>query len=92
MPVPSGKVAIVTGASRGIGRAIARRLAEDGAAVVVAYATRAADADHVVQSILAGGGRAIAVACDVTLEADVRHLFARSAEEFGAPDIVVANA
>ena len=88
----SGKVAIVTGASRGIGRAIARRLAGDGATVVVAYATRAADADHVVQAILAGGGRAIAVACDVTREADVRHLFAQAADAFGAPDIVVANA
>src|SRR5437762_2604165 len=88
----SGKVAVVTGASKGIGAEIARQLAAEGAAVVVNYATSKGGADRVVAEIAAGGGRAVAVQADVAKEADVRRLFAEAKKAFGRLDILVNNA
>lgn len=87
----TGKVAIVTGASRGIGRAIARRLAGDGYAVVVNYAGNADAANTTVAEIQAAGGGAVAVQADVSQPEAVRELFARAREVFGRIDVVVAN-
>lgn len=86
------KVAIVTGASRGIGRAIALRLAQDNIAVVVNYAHRASDADDVVQAIEAAGGRAIALQGDVANASDCARLFDATEAQFGGVDIVINNA
>lgn len=88
----SQKVAIVTGSSRGIGRAIALRLAADGFAVVVNYAGNEAMAGQVVQEIEAEGGRAVAVKGDVSNEKDVARLFTTAVETFGRLDVVVSNA
>ena len=88
----AGKVAIVTGASKGIGASIARHLASEGATVVVNYARSAEDADRVVGQITADGGRAIAIQADLAQEADVRRLFAATKEAFGRLDILVNNA
>ncbi len=85
-------VALVTGASRGIGAAVARMLAEAGAAVAVNYRERAADADAVVAGIKAKGGRAIAVAADVSKAAAVAAMVERVADEVGPVDILVNNA
>ncbi|WUR14784.1 SDR family oxidoreductase [[Empedobacter] haloabium] len=85
-------VAIVTGASRGIGAAIAQRLARDGYAVVVNYAGRAADAEEVAALIAAGGGSAIAVQADVADGAAVTRLFDAAIERFGRVDVLVNNA
>jgi 3-oxoacyl-[acyl-carrier protein] reductase len=87
-----GKVAIVTGASRGIGRAIALRLAQDNIAVVVNYAHRASDAEAVVQAIEAAGGRATAVQGDVANASDCARLFDAAEAEYGGVDIVINNA
>ena len=87
-----GKVAIVTGASKGIGAGIARALAAEGAAVVVNYATSRAGADRVVADITARGGRAIALQGDVASQADVSRLFAETHAAFGRLDILVNNA
>lgn len=86
------KVAIVTGASRGIGRAIALRLAQDKIAVVVNYAHRASDADDVVQAIEAAGGRAIALQGDVANASDCARLFDATEAQYGGVDIVINNA
>jgi 3-oxoacyl-[acyl-carrier protein] reductase len=87
-----GKVAVVTGASKGIGAGIARELAAAGAAVVVNYAGAKDDAERVVASIQQKGGKAIAVQADVAKEADVKRLFAETKKAFGAVDILVNNA
>jgi 3-oxoacyl-[acyl-carrier protein] reductase len=86
------KVAIVTGASKGIGASIAKHLASEGAAVVVNYASSKADADRVVAEITHNGGKAIAVQADVAKQADIERLFAESRKAFGKLDILVNNA
>jgi len=86
------QVAIVTGASRGIGAAIAQRLAKDGYAVVVNYAGNVAEADKVVAAIGADGGTAIAVQADVADPAAVRALFDAAIAQLGRVDVLVNNA
>jgi 3-oxoacyl-[acyl-carrier protein] reductase len=88
----TGRVAIVTGASKGIGAAIARALAKAGAAVAVNYATNKADADRVVGEIVKAGAKAIAIRADVANRADVQRLFAETREKLGRPNILVNNA
>ncbi len=87
-----GKTAIVTGASKGIGAAIARQLAADGASVVVNYASDRAGADRVVSAITAAGGKAVAVQADLAKEADIGRLFDEAVKAFGRLDILVNNA
>ena len=87
-----GKVAIVTGASKGIGAGIAKGMAEAGAAVVVNYASSKEGADRVVSEITGKGGKAIAIQGDVSKVADVKRLFAEAKRAFGAPDVLVNNA
>src|SRR5215470_14331726 len=87
-----GQVAVVTGASKGIGAAIAEHLAAAGAAVVVNYATSKAGAEAVVQRIRQAGGKAVAVQADVFKPEDIRHLFAETKKAFGKLDILVNNA
>ena len=86
------KVAIVTGASKGIGASIAKHLAAEGAGVVVNYASSREDADRVVAEIARAGGRAIAIQADLGKPADVDRLFAETAKAFGRLDILVNNA
>src|SRR4051812_13055595 len=87
-----GKVAVVTGASKGIGASIARHLADEGAAVVVNYASSRQGAKKVVGEITAAGGRAVAVQADVSKQADVKRLIAEAAKAFGRLDVLVNNA
>ena len=91
-PFPAGKTAIVTGASRGIGSAIAKRLAAEGIAVIINYAGRKAEADKVVEEIVAAGGRAAALQADVSDPAQVAAMFDQAATLFGGVDILVNNA
>ena len=86
------KVAVITGASKGIGAGIAKSLAEAGASVVVNYASAKAGADKVVDEIVAAGGKAIAVQGDVSKAADISRLFEETTKAFGAVDILVNNA
>ena len=88
----TGKIALVTGASRGIGRATAERLARDGAMVVVNYATSADEAAAVVHEIERHGGKALAIQADIAKLADIKRLFRESIERCGQLDIFVANA
>ena len=85
------KTAIVTGASRGIGKAVAKRLARDGFAVVVNYASNAKEADATVAEIQSAGGQSIAVKADVGNAADVERLFEETVIAFGTIDVVVNN-
>ena len=88
----TGKVAIVTGASKGIGAGIAKYLAAEGASVVVNYASSKTDAEHVIKEITQEDGIAIAVQADVANQKDVEHLFAEANKSFGRLDILVNNA
>jgi 3-oxoacyl-[acyl-carrier protein] reductase len=90
--VLKGKVAVVTGASKGIGASIAEHLAAAGASVVVNYATSKIGADAVVARIVAEGGKAIAVQGDVTKQDDITNLFAETKKAYGKLDILVNNA
>src|SRR5215813_9300868 len=86
------KTALVTGSSRGIGRAIAERLAAQGAAVVINYTRSPRHAEDVVAGIVANGGRAVAIQADVARPQEIRRLFDEAEKAFGKLDIVVANA
>jgi 3-oxoacyl-[acyl-carrier protein] reductase len=88
----SNKVAVVTGASKGIGAGIAKALAADGASVVVNYASSKEGADKVVADIKAKGGKAVAVHGDVSKQADISKLFAETKKAFGRLDVLVNNA
>ncbi|MBL4931579.1 SDR family oxidoreductase [Clostridium sp. YIM B02565] len=86
------RVAIVTGGSRGIGRAISERLAADGQTVVIAYASNAVEANKTVQSIVKNGGKAIAIKTDISDEVAVSKLFDIAEKNFGGVDVVVNSA
>jgi len=88
----SGKVAVVTGASKGIGAGIAKRLAQEGASVVVNYSSSRAGADKVVDEITKGGGKAVALHADVSKKGDVDRLFSETKKAYGRVDILVNNA
>jgi 3-oxoacyl-[acyl-carrier protein] reductase len=88
----SNKVALVTGASKGIGAGIAKSLAAEGAAVVLNYASSKEGADQVVSDIVGKGGKAVAIQGDVSKAADVRRLFAETKKAFGRLDVLVNNA
>ena len=87
-----GKVAVVTGASKGIGASIAEHLGAEGASVVVNYATSKQGADKVVEKITSKGGKAIAVQADTSKQDDIKRLFAETKQAFGKLDILVNNA
>src|SRR3954468_11952016 len=91
MSTLKGKVAVVTGASKGIGAAIAKKLAEDGAAVVVNYASSKSGADAVVSAIKAKGGKAVAVQGDVSKADGAKGIIDAALKEFGKLDILVNN-
>lgn len=92
MPNLTNKVAVVTGASKGIGAEIAIQLAAAGASVVVNYSSSKAGADKVVGQIADKGGKAIAVQANVSEQADIKKLFAEAKKAFGKVDILVNNA
>src|SRR4030081_762837 len=88
----TGKVAVVTGASKGIGAGIAKSLAAEGAAVVVNYASSKEGADRVVAEITRKGGKAVAVQANVANQSDIQRLVAEAKKAFGRLDILVNNA
>jgi 3-oxoacyl-[acyl-carrier protein] reductase len=88
----NGKVAVVTGASKGIGAAIAKEFANEGATVVINYASAKEDADRIVDEITKRGGEAVAVQANVAKKADVERLFSAAKKAFGKIDILVNNA
>ena len=88
----AGKVAVVTGASKGIGASIAKHLAAEGASVVVNYASSKTGADKVVAEITSAGGKAVAVQADIARKSDIDRLFAETKQAFGTLDILVNNA
>jgi len=88
----AGKVAVVTGASKGIGASIAKYLAAEGASVIVNYASSRGGADVVVTDIKKSGGRAVAVQADIAKKGDIDRLFAETKKEFGKVDVLVNNA
>lgn len=87
----NGKVALVTGASKGIGAAIAKTLAQHGAAIVVNYASSRAGADAVVEAITSAGGKAIAVKADISKAEEARELIDAAVNQFGRLDVLVNN-
>src|SRR4051794_29393623 len=88
----TGKVALVTGASRGMGRKIAEQLAEAGAKVVVNYASSPDKAEEVVSGIKQRGGEAVAIQADVSKLAEIEYLFRQTMDAYGGLDILVNNA
>jgi 3-oxoacyl-[acyl-carrier protein] reductase len=88
----AGKVAVVTGASKGIGAAIAKQLAAEGAAVVVNYASSKSGADRVVAEITERDGKAVAIQADMTDQSQIERLFAEGHKAFGRLDILINNA
>src|SRR5947199_7508151 len=87
-----GKVAVVTGSSKGIGAAIAKEFADEGATVIINYASAKEDADRIVDEITKRGGQAVAVQANVAKKADVERLFSAAKKAFGKIDILVNNA
>ena len=87
-----GKVAIVTGASKGIGAGIAKQLASEGATVVVNYSSSKQGAENVVKEITGKGSKAVAIQADMAKQADIERLFAETKKQFGKLDILVNNA
>jgi 3-oxoacyl-[acyl-carrier protein] reductase len=92
MPILTGKVALITGGSRGIGAAIVERLANDGASVAFTYTASSEKADQIVQSIRAKGGNVIAIAANAADPTAIKQAITQTAKQFGGLDIVVNNA
>src|SRR6266851_6582327 len=88
----AGKVAVVTGASKGIGAAIAKHLADEGASVTVNYASSKEGAERVVAEITAKGGKAAAVQANIANQADIQRLFAQTKAMYGRLDVLINNA